>query len=114
MGIFRLSIKLRELIDQRALPCSRSTGKADDTGFARVRKESFQEIRPSGRAVFDRGDGAGEGARVAGTDVIDQRMSLACQAISVKQERQRKTLGRDDECYPALSIHLITGRTVTA
>ena len=77
------------MIDQRALPCSGRASHADDAGLPGVRKQRFQQIRPSGRAVLDGRDGAGQRARIAGTDGINQGMSLCCQTISVKQEEKK-------------------------
>ena len=70
MGFRSAPILARELIDQRAFAGSGGAGESDDAGVAGVRKKSFEQIGPSGRVVLDGGDGAGEGAGIAGAEGI--------------------------------------------
>jgi hypothetical protein len=46
------------LIDQRALPCSRRARQPDDARVPAVREQRLQQIGPSRRAIFDRGNGS--------------------------------------------------------
>jgi hypothetical protein len=61
---------LGELVHQGALPCSGRAGEAEDAGVAGVGEESFQEIGAAGLAILDGGDGAGQGAGVAGAKAV--------------------------------------------
>ena len=95
MGIFRLSIELSQSIDQRALPRSRRAGQPDYPRVAGVRKQGFQQIRPSGRTILDGRDGASQYPRIARAQGINLQLKIGIrgsfQATSVKQECQRKT-----------------------
>lgn len=65
-GVTIFSKMPRHVIDERALAGTWRAGKADHAGFAGVREQSLEQIGPTGRTVFDDGDGAGEGAGIAG------------------------------------------------
>jgi len=57
---------------------------------AGVGEESFEKVGAAGLAILDRGDGAGEGAGVAGAKLVDGGLALLIQIVSVKQEPETK------------------------
>jgi len=62
---FLLAKFLSQLIYQRALPRARGPGQPYGQSFACVRKKLFEQFVPTGRVVFNVGNGAGERACVA-------------------------------------------------
>lgn len=54
-------------------------------------EQSFEQIRPSGSAVLDRGDGARESADVAGAKGRNQICVTVFQRFSVMQEAREST-----------------------
>src|SRR5690349_15955947 len=81
---------MRQLIHQRALPCSRRARQAQDLGASAMRKKSFQQIRVVGAAIFDGCDSACQRTKVSLAHPLHQVVKLWVQADSVKQ-------GRDSE-----------------
>ena len=84
-GVAGSSEMPRHVIDERALSGSGRAGEADDAGLSGVRKQRLQQIGPAGGAILDQGDGAGEGAGIAGTQEIDRWLKVTTQAASVKE-----------------------------
>src|SRR5579863_5791367 len=80
-----LAIKAGKLIDQRALPRPRRSSEAEDARLAAVRKQFFQQIRPSWSAVFDYRDNSRQGADVAGAELVTPCLDFRAQTISLKQ-----------------------------
>src|SRR5579859_1806256 len=85
-----LAIKARQVIDQRALPCSRGPRQADHAGPASVREERLEQIGPSGSAILNHGDNARQSPDISGAERTDQGLDVAIrsgvQATSVKQD----------------------------
>ena len=77
----------RQLIDQRALPRSRSTSHTDDTGFAGVRKQGLEQIGPPGRTILNRADGARERPGISRAHRLNHFLKAIVQTNSVKQAR---------------------------
>ncbi len=67
-GLAGFAVLLGKLVHQGALACSGSAGHADDARVPGVRKQRFEQIEGFGRAVLDRGDGARQGAGIAGAN----------------------------------------------
>jgi len=81
----------RQVVDERALSCSGRAGQTDDPSSSAVGKESFQKIRPSGRAILDHGNRARQGPYITRAQRLDPILhvviqSSRVQANSVKQE----------------------------
>ena len=85
-----LAIEAGQLIDQRALPCSRRAGQAEHTRLAAVRKQSLQQIGPSGRAILHGRDGTSQGAHIPGAKLRNPWLDGLVQTISVKQRTGKK------------------------
>jgi hypothetical protein len=79
------SIVPGKLIDQRALPCPGSARYSDNSRFACVGEESFEEFLPADRTVLDRSNGARKRARIAGAEMFDRCLDGLVQTASVKQ-----------------------------
>ena len=78
-----LAIVSSELIHQRALPRAGGARESKDARMSAVRKESLKQFGPSQCAVLDRADGTGEGARIAGANLVDQGLDTLIQTVSV-------------------------------
>jgi len=70
-GILGLSIELRQLIDQGALPRPRRSRQANYQRRPAVSKKLLEQIIPTRGMVLDHRDGASQGAQVAGADAGD-------------------------------------------
>ncbi len=73
-GLVVLAVVLGQLVDQRALAGSRRARQTENARMAGVGEESLEQFRPAGAAILDGGDGAGEGAGVAGAKTRNQRL----------------------------------------
>ena len=82
-GAVFVAIAASKLVYQRALARARGASESDDPRLPAVRKESLEQIGPARRAVLDRADGTGQGARIAGAKLLDQGMEALIQTVSV-------------------------------
>src|SRR5271157_6246451 len=80
-GLIFLAIVLGKLIDQRALARAGSAGQTDDSRLARMREERLEQLRPAGSAVLDGGDGARQGAGVAGAKSTNPCIGVLVQTV---------------------------------
>ena len=70
-GAAFLAVVARELVHQRALARARRAGESKDSRMSAMGKERLEQFRPSRGAVFDRADGTGQRASIAGANLID-------------------------------------------
>jgi hypothetical protein len=79
-----------QLIDQRALSRSGRSGQANDSCMTSMRKQGFEQIRPTGISVLDGADGACERAGIARAQLPNQWLEVVTQTASVKQPAEIK------------------------
>ena len=66
-----LAIEARKLIDECALARAWRPGESKDPRMSAVREERFKQFGPARCSVLDRADGTGQGARIAGANLIN-------------------------------------------
>ena len=93
-GAFVFAIEAGQLIDQRALARARWPGQPEHARLAAVRKQGFQQLGPSGRAVLDHRDGASQCTNVAGAELLDPKLVVVWQTAQCKAVGGKRKLGK--------------------
>lgn len=86
------AIVLGQLINQRALASAGRTSEAQNPRMPRLRKQGLQQIRPTGRPVFDDANRPRQTSRIAGAELLDQRLEVEAQSVSVKHMMEKEEI----------------------
>lgn len=81
---FFLTVVVGQLIDQRALTRPRRTGESKYPRLSAVGKKCLEQFGPARRTVFDRADGPGKGARIAGAKLVNPLLDFCFQDVQCK------------------------------
>jgi len=95
------AVKLRKLIDQRALAPTRRTSESDGARVATVSKEGFKQVKPTRAVVLDGRNSAGEGAGIAGAKLLNPWLEFGIQTSKCKTNEGRSRYFGDLTCWRA-------------